>query len=359
MLKIINSPMKYVQGPGEIKNLASYYKTIGSSGPFFILSPSVMKNYKDELVSGFSSMDFLVEEFKRECSKNEIDRLQEKVKNSGLDAIIGVGGGKAMDTAKAVAYYLKLPVIIVPTIASTDAPTSALSVLYTDDGVFDQYLVLPKNPEYVVVDSEVIAKAPSRLLVAGMGDALATYFEARSCMSSSSKTMSGGITSLTGLSLAKLSYEVLLENGLKAKLSCDENANSYALEAIIEANTYLSGIGFESGGLGAAHSIHNGLTVIDETHNYYHGEKVAFGTITHLVLENAPSSEIFQVVSFCKQVGLPTKLSDIGIKNINPDKIMEVAKAACAEGETIHNMPFAVTPQLVYSAILTADKLGR
>ena len=357
MLKIINSPTKYVQGPGEIKNLMNYYKTVGSIGPFFIVDPFILKHYKDPLTEGFSSLKFQVEEFKGECSKNEINRLQEKVKSSGLDTIIGVGGGKALDTAKAVAHYLKLPVIIVPTIASTDAPTSALSVVYTDEGVFDQYLLLPQNPNYVVVDSEVIANAPSRLLVAGMGDALATYFEARSCMNGHNKTMSGGVTSLTALSLAKLSYDILLENGHRAKLSCDENVNSYALEAVIEANTYLSGIGFESGGLAAAHSIHNGLTVIEKTHDYYHGEKVAFGVIAHLVLENAPSHEISQVIEFCKKVGLPTKLSDIGIKKIDPAKIMEVAKAACAEGETIHNMPFPVTPEIVYSAILVADKL--
>lgn len=358
MLKIINSPVKYIQGPNEINNLVNYYNNLGSKGAFFIIDPFIFKNYKNEIISGFSSVKFEIEEFKGECSKNEINRLNEKVKSSNLDVVIGVGGGKALDTAKAVAYKLGLHVIIVPTIASTDAPTSALSVLYTDDGVFDEYLLLPTNPTFVVVDSSIIAKAPTRLLVAGMGDALATYFEARACMRASNNTMSGGKTSLTAYALAKLSYDVLLENGLKAKLSCDENVNSLALEAIIEANTYLSGIGFESGGLAAAHSIHNGLTAIDETHSYYHGEKVAFGVITQLVLENAPKQEIKQVVDFCKQVGLPTKLSDIGIEKIDNNKIMEVAKLACAEGETIHNMPFEMTEEMVYSAILVATNIA-
>ena len=66
---------------------------------------------------------------------------------------------------------------------------------------------------------------------------------------------------------------------------------------MIEANTYLSGVGFESGGLAAAHALYNGLTAIPDAHHYYHGEKVAFGTLTQLVLENAPVEEIETVAA--------------------------------------------------------------
>jgi glycerol dehydrogenase len=104
--------------------------------------------------------------------------------------------------------------------------------------------------------------------------------------------------------------------------------------------------------------VHDGLTVLEETHHYFHGEKVAFGVIVHLVMENAPREEIREVLGLCKSIGLPICLADIGIDEITEEKIRRVAVAACAEGETIHNMPFKVTPDQVYAAILVADKLG-
>lgn len=120
----------------------------------------------------------------------------------------------------------------------------------------------------------------------------------------------------------------------------------------------LSGIGFESSGLAAAHAIHNGFTHLPECHTRYHGEKVAFGTLTQLVLENAPLDEIETVVNFCRSVGLPTTLAGMGITEITKERLGVVAEKACAEGETIHNMPFKVTIDSVVAALLTADKLG-
>ena len=117
--------------------------------------------------------------------------------------------------------------------------------------------------------------------------------------------------------------------------------------------------GFESGGLAGAHAIHNGLTAIPETHSLYHGEKVAFGTLVQLVLENADLDELEQVMDFCLEVGLPITLEDLGIRDASEEQLMEVAKLACAENDTLHNMPFPVTPETVYAAILGADQLGR
>ena len=131
-----------------------------------------------------------------------------------------------------------------------------------------------------------------------------------------------------------------------------------AVEDVIEANTYLSGIGFESGGLAGAHAIHNGFTLLPQCHHLYHGEKVAFGTITQLVLENAPVEELAEVVDFCLTMGLPTTLEDLGLENPTQEELMAVAQAAAAPGETIHNMPMEVTAQKVYDAIVAADALG-
>lgn len=360
MANIIISPGKYVQGKGELNNLGQYISKLGNKA-LVLVSESGLKRVKDTIVNSLNNTECQVvfECFNGECSKNEVNRLREIYKTNNCDNIIGVGGGKILDTAKAVAYYEESPVSIVPTIASTDAPCSALSVLYSDEGVFEEYLFLPSNPNLVLVDTDVVSKAPARLLVSGMGDALATYFEARACRQSNAGSCAGGNITLAAMSLANLCYETLLTEGLKAKFAVENKTCTKSVENIIEANTYLSGIGFESGGLAAAHAIHNGFTVLEECHHLYHGEKVAFGTLTQLVLENSPIEEIEEVINFCMEVGLPTTLADLGILNPTREAIMEVAKASSVEGETIHNMPFKVTADDVYAAIMTADSLGK
>ncbi len=358
-MKVMISPGKYVQAKDEIFNLDKYIAQCGKSA-YGIIAQDIYNIYGEEIIANAKGKAELhLEQFKGECSQTEISRLVEDLKSKQSDVVIGMGGGKALDTAKAVAYYAKLPVIVIPTAASTDAPCSALSVIYKDNGEFDEYLLLPKNPEIVLVDSRIAGNAPVRFTVAGIGDALATYYEARACFRSGAHAMAGGKCSVSAFSLATACRDTLFSDGLRAKLACEQKTISQAVENILEANIYLSGIGFESGGLAAAHAVHNGLTVLKECHHILHGEKVAFGTLVQLVLENAPMEEIQQVLSFCKSVGLPTNLSQLGIKVIEPEKIMAVAKASCAENETIHNMPFKVTADDVYSAILVADQLGR
>lgn len=360
MAKILISPGKYVQGSGELKRLGTYIEKLGKKA-LVNITESGYKRVGDLVDASLKEHGIEVKYvyFNGECSKPEIERIKNISEEYGAEVIVGIGGGKILDTSKAVAYYEKLPVVICPTIASTDAPCSALSVVYTEEGVFDEYLWLPSNPNVVVMDTEVIAKSPARLTVSGMGDALATYFEARATKASNSTTCAGGTITLAAMGLSELCFNTLMEEGLKAKLALEAGVVTEAVEKVMEANTLLSGMGFESGGLAAAHSIHNGFTVMEELHHLYHGEKVAFGTICQLVLENAPEDEIFDIIQFCMALGLPVTLEEMGVKEINKDKIMEVAKTATVEGETIHNMPFEVTAEKVYSAILTADNLGK
>ena len=208
------------------------------------------------------------------------------------------------------------------------------------------------------MDTAIIAKAPVRLLVAGMGDALSTWFEAKACYDARAVSMAGGQSTAAALSLARLCYDTLMNEGEKALLAAQAGVVTTALERIVEANTYLSGIGFESSGLAAAHAIHNGFTILEECHHLYHGEKVAFGTLAQLVLQNSPMEEIETVMGFCQRVGLPITLAQMGVKEGIEEKIMAVAKATCSEGETIHNMPFPVSAESVYAAILAADRFG-
>lgn len=359
MAKILISPGKYVQGAGEMKKLGAYAEGYGTKALILISEGGYRRIGKDiETSFAGTGCTFVFDCFHGECSKNEIERLRGVMKKNTCDLVIGVGGGKIFDTAKAVAHYEKTAVLICPTIASTDAPCSALSVIYTDEGVFEEYLFLPANPNLVLMDTDIIAKSPVRLTVAGMGDALATYFEARACEQSDAVSCAGGKVTGAAMALAKLCFETLMEEGVKAKLALEAGVCTPAVEKIIEANTLLSGIGFESAGLAGAHAIHNGLTVLEECHHMYHGEKVAFGTIAQLVLENVEASDLQEIIEFCIELGLPVTLEELGAAKITKEKIMAVAEAACAENDTLHNMPFEVTPDKVYAAIMAADAYG-
>ena len=360
MAKILISPGKYVQGAGELKKIGSYAATYGKKA--LVLISAGGKKRSGEMVSASFAEAGIAMEFaihSGECSKNEIKRLQGIMTELGCDMVVGIGGGKIFDTAKAVAYYEKAPVLICPTIASTDAPCSALSVIYTDDGVFEEYLFLPANPNLVLMDTDIITASPTRLTVAGMGDALATYFEARACVTKGAGTCAGGLATEAAYALAKLCYDTLMEEGVKAKIALDAHCCTKAVEKVIEANTLLSGIGFESCGLAGAHAIHNGLTVLPECHHMYHGEKVAFGTLAQLALENVSAEELEEIIGFCVEVGLPVTLKGLGIAEVTDEKIMAVAEAACAPSDTLHNMPFEVTPETVAAAIKAADAYGR
>jgi glycerol dehydrogenase len=273
--------------------------------------------------------------------------------------IVGAGGGKVLDTARAVAADLGLPVVNCPTVASSDAPCSALSVLYTDDGVFHEYRFYRKNPDLVLVDTQVIAHGPPRLLVAGMGDALATWFEAQTCVAGHVQNMRGGASTRSALALADLCYRTLLEDGADALRAAQAQVVTPALERLVEANTLLSGLGFESSGLAAAHAVHNGLTAAPATHAYFHGEKVAYGLLVQLVLEGQPRSVVEPVLRFATEVGLPVTLAEIGLTELPTDLLGQVAARATAKGETIHNEPFEVRPDMVADAIRAADALGR
>lgn len=231
--------------------------------------------------------------------------------------------------------------------------------------------ILSRVPDVVLIDTTVIANAPVRFLVSGMGDALSTYFEARANVKSNTEVNAGlpcgyreGVCgkargTKAAFALAELCYQSLMEDGWKAKVSCENHVVSDALEKIIETNILLSGIGFESGGLAAAHAIHDGLTILEGTHKYFHGEKVAFGTLAQLALENAPMEEMEEVILFCLKVGLPVCLEDIGGEDITDEELTRVAQKACIPEESIYAMPFPITVENVAAAIRLADAVGK
>ncbi|ACL16134.1 glycerol dehydrogenase [Methanosphaerula palustris] len=360
MSRVLASPSKYIQGPGELSRIKDRISYLG--GPvLFVMGGFAYNHLKGVIEESYrdSGSAPVFEKFGGECTRNEIDQIRARYRANHCTVVVGVGGGKALDTAKGVAFYERGPVISVPTIASTDAPTSAIAVTYTEDHVFDGNILLPQNPELVLVDTDVIIQAPVRFLVAGMGDALSTYFEAMANTASGHDNCAGGKPTTTSVALARVCYEILIRDGLKAKRSAEERVCSPELENIIEANIYLSGVGFESNGLACAHSVYNAFTALPPCHSMYHGELVAFGTLVQMLLEERTDAEIAEVLRFCTSVGLPVSLAELSTRDLTRDELMSVAVTACSPQNFMDSMPFTVTPDMMFDALMAADARGR
>lgn len=358
---IFTSPAKYIQGKGALNNLGKHVKAIGKKS--LILSDDVVwditgKTIENSLKS--EQLDFHFVKFNGEASLNEVKRIADEGSKHDVDFVIGVGGGKTLDTAKAVADELEGSVVIVPSTASTDAPTSALSVIYSDEGVFESYKFYNKNPELVLVDTKVVAGAPPRLFASGIADAMATWVEARATIKSNGDAMAGGKTSIAARAIAEACEKTLFAYGKAAYKAVEKGLVTKQVEAVVEANTLLSGLGFESGGLAGAHAIHNGFTVLDgDIHHLTHGEKVAYGTLTQLVLELHPEEEIQKYIAFYRSLGLPTTLEEMHLDNVSYEDLKKVGEAATQEGETMRNLSKEITADDIADAILAVDQLSK
>lgn len=343
-------PGRYVQGPGLIGHLGTELAAL-SSNALILLDRNVAGTLLPILRASMpvaTQAAFLVH--RGECSVAEIERGAVVGQDAQCGVVAGVGGGKALDTAKAVAERLGVPAVVVPTIASSDAPCSALAVVYGDDGRVSHDLFLKRNPELVWVDTELICKAPSRFLIAGMGDALATWYEARACRASGA----GNCMGLPGAELAqvvaKACCDTLLADGAQALAECDDQRTGPALERVIEANILMSGIGFESGGVACAHAIHHGLCELPQVHHTLHGEKVAVGVLVGLLLEG-DTAGFNRIEAFCRSVRLPTSLAELGVSQATEVELRAVADRACRAGDIMHNQPRQVTPEQVVTAL--------
>jgi glycerol dehydrogenase len=366
------APGRYIQGYKELDRLHRHVAWFGRRF-LVITTQGRLDSLKQTLSASFDAertqLHYAI--FSGEVTRQEIQRLTASISALECDGVIGVGGGKVLDAAKAVANQAKVPLCIVPTIVSNDAPTSSLSVLYTEAGAFDDVLFYERSPDVVVVDTWIIAQAPVRLLVAGMGDALSTYFEARTCVESHRdnflgnagvglKDGGGGAKStLTSMAIAELCYRVLLEDGLQAMRAAEQQCVTKAFNRVVEANALMSGIGFESNGVATAHAVYCGFSELGGRATMYHGEYVAFGVLVMLVLEGKSSRELDTVLRFCLSIGLPVTFEDLGVADITANELDCVARTAADPGQTSNVEPFEVTFDEMKAALISASDLGQ
>ncbi|MDY7020700.1 MAG: iron-containing alcohol dehydrogenase family protein [Cyanobacteriota bacterium] len=295
-----------------------------------------------------------------DCSEASLAQLREKVAQHQADLIIGIGGGKALDTAKLLAHQCQLPIATIPTSGATCAAWTALSNVYSDQGAFLYDVPLRKCPDLLILDYSLIQTAPQRTLVAGIGDAIAKWYEASVSSGHSEQTLL-----IAAVQQARVLRDILLQKSLTA---LQEPGGEMARE-VVDATVLLAGV---IGGIGgaqcrtvAAHAVHNGLTHIPACHGTLHGEKVAFGILVQLRLEEMLQGNQLaatarqQLLKFYNDIGLPQTLNHLGLEKVTLTELKQAAELACHQNSDIHRLPFSVVPeQLMAAMVSTTAPIG-
>lgn len=244
--------------------------------------------------------------YDQECSENNIKKLCEKMKSKEFDSIIGFGGGKVLDVVKAVAYFYPCFLMVIPSSASMDGACSALSVLYHEDHSFDRFLYLDKNPDVVLVDTQVIFDAPFSLLCAGMADAISSYYDVEYVCKK---------TKLEDevMVCAKNCYENVYSLYKQVQSDYENRVLSDAVECIIKTNIYDSAVAFENAGCEFSHVLANATTKVQGSKGM-HGERVGVGTLFMLLLEN-DLEEYGKLKDMLRALNMPTTLHDLNVKD--------------------------------------------
>ena len=321
-MRILGAPQRYVQGPGAIERLADEVAIAGGGPVAMIIDPVARKLIGETLTAQLPDAALL--SFGGECTSAEIAARAAEL--GGARLVIGIGGGKAIDTAKGAAIAADLPVLIVPTIASNDSPTSHLAIIYTENHAVEEVRRMRVNPAAVLVDTTIIAGAPRRFLAAGIGDAMSKPYELEGALLGGGANFFGGQPTELTRAIAARAREILLADGEAALRSITPDSG---FERVVEASILLSGLAFESGGLSLAHSLVRGFSLMPQFADLLHGEMVALGTLVQLAAGQGDAAEIAELKAFFRRIDLPISFAKLGVtEDADFARIAEVSMTA-------------------------------
>ncbi len=349
------APGRVLRGQTALTQAADAIARLGKR-PFVLGGKQSLKVVQSRLkpILDANQLHFAEGSYHPDCSESSLAVLREAVTTHQADVVIGVGGGKALDTAKLIAYQCQLPVITIPTTAATCAAWTALSNVYSEDNAFLYDVALERCPDLLILDYELVATAPQRTFVAGIGDAIAKWYEASVSSGDSDQTLIIG-----AVQQARVLRDILFQKSVAAL----QAPGSDDWRQVVDASILLAGV---IGGLGgaqcrtvAAHAVHNGLTHIQAAHHALHGEKVAYGILVQLRLEEMVQGNQLAVTArqqlqkFYTEIGLPQTLEDLGLGNITLAELRHAAEIACIPQSDIHRLPFKVTPDQLMAAMVS------
>lgn len=358
MIRAFGGPRLYLQGPGALRELGPVVACIARRAAL-VGDADVLARYGATLRQALEAAGVEPGEaaLRGEVSDGAIAALDAALPRDA-GCVIGLGGGRSIDAAKAVALRRGLPVVTVPTAASNDSPTSRIFVMYREDGALDRVEKLPRNPEAVIVDTELLLRAPPALLRAGIGDGLTKRFEAEGCATVDGITPQGTKPLRSAGAIAALGFATLLEHAPQALADAAAGRLTPAFEAVVEAVILMSGLGFENGGLSLAHSLTRGFTREAAVHRVPHGEQVAFGLLVQLRLTPGGDAMLRRLIPFCAGIGLPTRLSGIGLSRTDPAALERIAAATLTAPHITHLPGPPLTAAAIGGAMLDVDSLA-
>ncbi|MEO9150634.1 MAG: glycerol dehydrogenase [Burkholderiaceae bacterium] len=354
MLRTFGSPHRYMQGPGALRELGTLARSYGSR--VLVIADAVVSQLLSlPVAAAFEGSDAQLQfaEFSGECTAAEIERLTAVACASNADVVVGLGGGKAIDTAKGVCVEHRKPLIVVPTIASNDSPTSRLVVVYTDTHQLHEVRKLRANPDVVLVDTAILIQAPERFFVSGIGDALSKKFEAAQCVATGNLNFYAAHPPFIAQVIADACYETIRTSAEAALEALRRRTVDEAFERTVEATILLSGLAFENGGLSMAHSLTRGFSAVPETASALHGEQVAFGLLVQLVLEGRPRDFIDELRRFYALIGLPRSLNDLGLKGDPAAAATVIARDTWARAPYVKALSGGVDAARIEAALIT------
>jgi glycerol dehydrogenase-like iron-containing ADH family enzyme len=353
VISLMVAPANVIRGQDALQVAVEYIVKLGQR-PLIIGGEQSLKLSQLQVLFDQTELEIEQISYTPDCCETSLDRLTHAVTDHQADLMIGIGGGKCLDTAKLVAHRCQLPVVTIPTSAATCAAWTALSNIYSESGAFLNDVSLDKCPDLLILDYGIVATAPPRMLVAGIGDAIAKWYEA---------SVSSGHSSQTLLIAAVQQARVLRDILFQKSAAAIEDPGGEDWQQVVDATVLLAGV---IGGLGgaqcrtvAAHAVHNGLTHLSGSHHALHGEKVAYGILVQLRLEEMLQGNQLaatarqQLLDFYTEIGLPKTLADLGLSEITISQLHHAAVLACKPDSDLHRLPFTVVPEQLVAAMVS------
>ncbi|MBX3142273.1 MAG: iron-containing alcohol dehydrogenase [Trueperaceae bacterium] len=350
----ILSPGRWISERGAAKRVGSEVALFGNSA--LLVHGSVGYGLVSDTVRASlaeAGVNVTEVEHSGYCGKATVERIAEPARSGGYTAVIGVGGGRVLDVSKGVAHALDLPFVLIPTSPATCSASTTIIVDYTPEGAHIGGRAVQRPAAASLIDPELLAAAPDRLLVSGIADALAKAVEVRSA---TSRIPNPAPSTVAAFALCDALQDMLFEHSAEAV------AGGPSRELIAEASVLWPGLigtlAGEQARLAAAHSVHNALTILPGSHASMHGELVGFGILVQHVL-SGDDAALEKTAAWFAEIGCPSDLEALGCGEYKADGAARerVLRRACDSVPLTAAFP-GIEPGALGDAMARADAVA-